>query len=75
MSKLVLVSASDLEGYLFSLGYVKLRIKGSHRFYRHSDGRYTTIPFHSNNKLLRPLIRSILRQIQVTIEDYNSYFK
>ncbi len=75
MSRLFLVSAAEMEAYLFSMGFKKLRTRGSHSFYRHNDGRYTTLPFHNSNDLPRPLIRSILRQIKTDITTYNNFFK
>ena len=36
--------------------------KGSHVFYRHPDGRATTVPHHKGRVLARPLIREILRE-------------
>jgi predicted RNA binding protein YcfA (HicA-like mRNA interferase family) len=45
---------------------VAVRQKGSHVFYRHSDGRTTTVPNHSGRDLARPLIREILREIELT---------
>lgn len=53
----------------------KVRQKGSHAFYRHADGRTTTIPFHSNKSLARPLIRVILNEINITIEEYNELIR
>ncbi len=75
MSRLLLVNAVEMEEYLFSMGFLKLRTRGSHSFYRHSDGRYTTIPFHNSRDLPRPLIRSILRQIKVDTTSYNNFFQ
>ena len=72
MSRLILITAAELEKLLFKLGFVKIRQKGSHAFYRHSDGRATTIPFHSGKDLPRPLIRDILREINISIDEYNS---
>jgi len=54
------------------LGFVKLRQKGSHAFYRHADGRTTTIPFHTGKDLPRPLLRDILREINLSIDEYNN---
>ncbi|MBL0293976.1 MAG: type II toxin-antitoxin system HicA family toxin [Saprospiraceae bacterium] len=51
MSKLKLVNAHQLETFLLSMGFIKLRTKGSHSFYKHEDGRYTTIAFHSASNL------------------------
>jgi predicted RNA binding protein YcfA (HicA-like mRNA interferase family) len=70
MSKLPVVDAKTLEKILFRLGYSFVRQKGSHRFYRHLDGRYTTIPFHGNDDLGRPLIREILKQAELSIEEF-----
>ncbi|MDR0609718.1 MAG: type II toxin-antitoxin system HicA family toxin [Planctomycetaceae bacterium] len=67
-----LVTAAQLERLLFTLGFNKVRQKGSHAFYRHSDGRTTTIPHHSNRNLPRPLLRAILREIRISIDTYNS---
>jgi len=75
MSRLVLITAAELEKMLFDLGFIKIRQKGSHAFYRHSDGRTTTIPFHSGKDLPRPLLRAILREINVGIDEYNDLIK
>jgi predicted RNA binding protein YcfA (HicA-like mRNA interferase family) len=75
LSKLKIVSASKLEKLILRLGFKKVRRKGSHVFYRHPDGRITTIPHHKGRVLARPLIREILREIEISIEDYNKYLK
>ena len=75
MSRLQIIDAKKLEKLLFRLGFEKIRQKGSHAFYRHPDGRTTTIPFHSGRVLARPLIREILREIETTVEDYNKYLE
>ena len=60
-----------MERLLLRLGFEKVRQKGSHAFYRHADGRVTTVPHHKAKVLARPLIREILREIEITIDDYN----
>ena len=75
MSKLKLVDARRMEKLLFRLGFEKVRQKGSHAFYRHPDGRVTTVPHHKGRMLARPLIREILREIEITVDDYNSYLE
>ena len=71
MTKLKLLTATQLERLLFGFGFVKVRQKGSHAFYRHEDGRTTTIPHHSSEDLPRPLLRAILRQIGLNVDEYN----
>ena len=70
MSKLLLVDAKTLEKLLLHLGFKVKRQRGSHVFYRHPDGRYTTIPHHGNKDLSRSLLKAILRQINITAEEF-----
>ncbi len=46
-----------------------------HVFYRHLDGKTTTVPHHKGRVLARPLIREILREIELTVDDYNKHLK
>ena len=71
MSRLKLIDAKTMEKLLLRLGFEKIRQKGSHAFYRHPDGRTTTIPHHKARVLARPLIREILREIEITVDDYS----
>ena len=75
MSKLKLIDAKQMEKLVFSLGFEKVRQKGSHAFYRHEDGRTTTIPHHRGRTIARPLIREILRDIDISVEEYNAYLQ
>ena len=75
MSKLKLIDAKQMEKLGFSLGFEKVRQKGSHAFYRHEDGRTTTIPHHRGRTIARPLIREILREIDISVEEYNAYLQ
>lgn len=75
MSKLKLINARQMEKLLFRLGFEKVRQKGSHAFYRHPDGRVTTVPHHKAKVLARPLIREILREVEITVDDYNKHLE
>jgi predicted RNA binding protein YcfA (HicA-like mRNA interferase family) len=61
-----------MEKLLLKLGFAKKRQRGSHAFYRHPDGRTTTVPFHVGKDLPRPLIRDIIREINLSVDEYNS---
>ena len=69
MSKLLIIDSHRFEKVLFNLGFELIRQKGSHKFYKHADGRYTTLPHHKGEDLSRPLIREILKQIEVSNEE------
>lgn len=75
MSKLRLVDAKTAEKLILSLGFVKVRQKGSHAFYKHPDGRTTTLPHHKGRMLARPLMREILREIELTVDEYNNHLE
>lgn len=75
MSKLKLIDAQTMEKLLFLLGFKRIRQKGSHVFYGHPDGRTTTVPHHKGRVLARPLIREILREIEVAVDEYADYLE
>lgn len=54
---------------LSNFGFHVVRIKGSHHFLRHADGRTTVIPVHSNEDIGKGLLRKILTDCDLTIED------
>lgn len=70
MSKLPLVTGRELEKILLQIGFELKRKKGSHAFYRHGDGRYTTIPHHGGRVISRPLLRQIISQIDISPEEF-----
>ena len=70
MTRLPIVSAKTMEALLRRLGFKAVRQKGSHVFYRHEDGRSTTVPHHSGRDLSRPLIAEVLREIKLSAEEF-----
>ena len=50
------------------LGFEEVRQKGSHKQFRHADGRCTTVPFHQGQDISPILLRKIAEDIHVTIE-------
>ena len=46
MSKLPSVTGKDLIAALGKVGFQLIRVKGSHHFVRHPDGRATVVPVH-----------------------------
>ncbi len=70
MSKLPMVNFKTMDKFLRHLGFTAVRQKGSHVFYRHADGRTTTLPNHGNRDLARPLMREILREISISPDQF-----
>jgi len=75
MTRLPIVDFPRMEKVLLSLGFQSVRQKGSHVFYRHPGGRTTTVPNHPGRNLARPLIREILREIELTPEQFQRQLK
>jgi predicted RNA binding protein YcfA (HicA-like mRNA interferase family) len=75
MSKLTIIPPDKMIAILINLGFKEIRQKGSHRFFQHQDGRTTVIPFHKGDDLGRGLIREILKDIELSVEDYEEIRK
>jgi predicted RNA binding protein YcfA (HicA-like mRNA interferase family) len=55
---------------LEALGFIEVRQRGSHKQYRHTDGRNTTVPFHQGRDISPVLLRQITKDIDVPINDF-----
>ena len=71
MSKLKIITSTQMCKLLESMDFFTVRQKGSHKFYKHNDGRTTIIPMHAGD-LDRSTIRKMLKDIDVSIDEYNS---
>ena len=54
---------------LVALGFVEVRQRGSHKQFRHADGRATTVPFHAGRDISPILLRKIARDIGLTVDE------
>ncbi|WP_084600649.1 type II toxin-antitoxin system HicA family toxin [Methanolacinia paynteri] len=57
---------------LEKLGFIQVRQKGSHIFYRHPDGRTTVVPFHKDEDLSKGLLAKIIRDCEISKEEFFS---
>lgn len=71
MPKLVLISGKKLCKLLEKLGFIPIQGKGSHVRFKHPDGRRTVVPVHANEDIGKGLLKTILNQIKVTVEEYD----
>ncbi|MBI5076853.1 type II toxin-antitoxin system HicA family toxin [Candidatus Falkowbacteria bacterium] len=69
MPKLVPIKPKRLIKILLSLEFTKRDAEGSHVFFAHPDGRTTVIPLH-NRDISRGLLRKILNDIQLSVDEY-----
>ena len=66
MSRTPRITGSELIAALAKTGFRVLRVKGSHHFLRHEDGRTTVVPAHAGETLGPGLLHKILRDCQLT---------
>ena len=52
------------------MGYTLVRQRGSHMQYRHPEGRATTVPNHPGRDVSPVLLRQIVRDIGMTLEEF-----
>ncbi len=69
MSKLPVLKPHEVVARLGSLGFVEVRQRGSHKQFRHPDGRGTTVPFHRGQDISPTLLRKIVRDIGISAEE------
>ena len=73
MAKPPVLKPREVEALLGKLGFRMVRQRGSHKQYRHADGRGTTVPFHSGRDISHVLLRQIVKDIGLTVEEFLSH--
>jgi predicted RNA binding protein YcfA (HicA-like mRNA interferase family) len=69
MSNIPILKPQEVIRILENLGFVEVRQKGSHKQFRHQDGRGTTVPFHKGRDISPRLLRQIASDIELTVEE------
>jgi predicted RNA binding protein YcfA (HicA-like mRNA interferase family) len=69
MGRYPVLKPREVVGILEKLGFVEVRQRGSHRQYRHPDGRFTTVPYHHGRDISPILLQEIAKDIGLTIEE------
>ena len=69
MTKPPVLKPKEVTAIIEKLGFKEIRQRGSHRQYRHPDGRCTTVPFHAGRDISPLLFRQIAKGIGLTVEE------
>jgi len=69
MGKHPVLKPREVVRILEALGFEEVRQRGSHRQYRHPDGRCTTVPYHGGRDISPILLREIAKDIGLTVEE------
>jgi predicted RNA binding protein YcfA (HicA-like mRNA interferase family) len=71
MNRLPRVTGQQAIRALQRAGFDLLRVRGSHHFMRHPDGRSTIVPVHSGEVIGPGLMAAILRDCEMTREEFS----
>jgi predicted RNA binding protein YcfA (HicA-like mRNA interferase family) len=70
MGKVPVLKPREVVARLEAPGFVEVRQRGSHKQFRHSDGRVTTVPVHSGRDISPVLLRQICKDIRLTVDAF-----
>ena len=69
MPKLPRLTGKELITALRKAGFEVIRVRGSHHFLRHSDGRATVVPAHSGETIGPGLLNKILHDCDLSLDE------
>lgn len=75
MTRLPLIHFRKLAQLANAKGWIEIRCVGSHHVFRNKQGNTIVIPNHGSQVIVRPLLRKILRDMEVTVQEYIDWLK
>lgn len=73
MGNLPILKPREVVVLLEALGFTEVRQRGSHKQFRHPDGRCTTVPFHAGRDVSPILLRQIAKDVGLTIDQFLNF--
>jgi predicted RNA binding protein YcfA (HicA-like mRNA interferase family) len=71
LTRLRLVPYRQLRSVAESAGFQWVRRKGSHNTFRNDKGRIVVLPDHGSQVIVRPLLRKIIRDLGLSVDEYH----
>lgn len=69
MGSLPVLKPRQVVALLETHGFREARQRGSHKQFRHPDGRSTTVPFHAGRDISPSLLRKIAADVHLTVDE------
>ena len=69
MTRLPRLTAQEVMRVIERKGFVLVRQSGSHKIFRNTEGTRITLPFHSGKILHPKLLKSILEDAGLSVDD------
>lgn len=73
MGRLPVLRSREVISILHHLGFEEIRQRGSHKQFRHADGRQTTVPVHKGRDISPILLRKVAEDIGLTPDQFLAY--
>jgi len=70
MGNVPVLKSLEVISILLKLGFTEVRQRGSHKQFRDSRGRSTTVPVHKGRDISPILLRQIAKDIGLTVEEF-----
>jgi predicted RNA binding protein YcfA (HicA-like mRNA interferase family) len=70
MGYIPVLKPAEIVSILQKLGFSEVRQKGSHKQFKHADGRFTTVPFHQGRDISPILLKQIIKDIEMTVDEF-----
>jgi len=70
MGNIPVLKPREIVLLLETLGFIEIRQRGSHKQFRHADGRCTTVPFHAGRDISPILLRQIAKDIGLSVDEF-----
>ena len=65
-----MLKSEEVLAALSKAGFQRVRQVGSHILLKHTDGRAVTVPWHGQTDIGRGLLRKILRDVEMSLEEF-----
>jgi predicted RNA binding protein YcfA (HicA-like mRNA interferase family) len=75
MSKAPRLTGKQLLAVLAKAGFEVVRVRGSHHFLKHPEGRATVLPVHSGEAVGPGLLAKILRDADLSVQELNDLLR
>lgn len=75
MAKLPRLTADEVIRVLERVGFFLARQSGSHKIYKNAEGRRVTVPYHRGKTLHPRVLQSILRDADLSVEEFEELRK
>ncbi len=70
MGSIPVLRPREVIAILEKLGFEEVRQRGSHKQFRHADGRGTTVPVHGGKDVGPLMLRLIAADIGLTVKEF-----